>query len=368
MSRVRFLISIAAYAGLSVASLAHAQVGLSTKPDYDKIYAADRIDENTRRELLVLHDAAIAALDARNYAAAETTLGELVRRDPTTIDSNFLMGLAKIGLEKWAEARSYLEVAVQKEPKRPEPKTRLGLAYIKLNNIDAAKRQRAELAGLDVACKGACVDATWIADGLITLDRALASPGEATQAAASPAPAAPAATAATARGAIAETTNFDPAKYSMVKFENMTDLYDLLTREGRCPPKKLAEPRQPCALILYRPVDGSPDEGLSANFKPVFRVDSRTSVWAIHNKKLQKVKIENLYFDDQDIIGQKRKTYRSVAIIGNAENAANCQKGLPCLEGLVVQDMFNMYGSMPDSVVEVIWGSSMKDVGTVRIR
>ena len=46
----------------------------------------------------------------------------------------------------------------------------------------------------------------------------------------------------------------------------------------------------------------------------------------------------------------------------------NCERGLACLAHLVVQDMFRMYASMPDSVVEVIWGAGMKDPGTVRIR
>lgn len=361
MFHIKLRAVIAASIGLCLAGLAHAQPGLSTKPDYDRIYAADRSDEYTRRELSILHDAATAALDAKNYAAAESALGELVRRNPTTTDSSFLMGLAKIGLEKWAEARIHLEAAVQKEPTRPEPKTRLGLAYIKLNDIEAARRQRAELASLDAGCKGSCIDAKWIADGLILLDQALVSPAGATLAAAPPVSTAPPA------GLIVETVNFDPAIYNLVTFEDSADLYDLLTREGRCAPKKLAEPRQPCALILYRSVDGPPG-GLTANFKPVFRVDSRASVWAIHDKKLQKVKIENLYFDVEDIIGQKRKTYRSVALIGNAENRANCEKGLPCLSDLVVQDMFRMYGNMPDSVVEVIWGSGMKDPGTIRIR
>jgi hypothetical protein len=152
-----------------------------------------------------------------------------------------------------------------------------------------------------------------------------------------------------------------------VTFTNTADLYTLLTRDGRCAPKKLAEPRQPCALILYRPEDGDTG-GLSANFKPVFRVDSRASVWAIHDKKLQKVRIESLYFDIEQIIGQKQATYRSVALIGNEENQANCDKGQPCLSHLVAENLFSMYGNMPDSVVEVIWGTGMKDPGTIRIR
>jgi hypothetical protein len=367
MSQIRLRALIAVAIGLCSTGLAHAQAqnpldplskGLWTRPDYDQIYAADRVDEFARRELIALHKTATESLDAKNYAAAETTLSALVGRDPTTTDAHFLMGLAKIGLGKWDEARIHLETAVQKEPARPEPKTRLGLAYIELNNVEAAKRQRAELASLDAACKGACADAVWIADGLLLLDERLVAP-RAPALAANPAPLSP--------SAIASTVNFDPEKYSLVTFTNTADLYTLLTRDGRCAPKKLAEPRQPCALILYRPEDGA-SGGLSANFKPVFRVDSRASVWAIHDKKLQKVRIESLYFDIEQIIGQKQATYRSVALIGNDENQANCDKGQPCLSHLVAENLFNMYRNMPDSVVEVIWGAGMKDPGTIRIR
>jgi tetratricopeptide (TPR) repeat protein len=367
MSHIKLGALVAVAIGLSLAGLAHAQAqnpldplsrGLWTRPDYDRIYAADRVEEFNRRELGILHKAATAALNAKDFVAAETTLGELAGRDPTTIDAHFLMGLAKTGLGKWDEASTWLEAAVQKEPERPEPRTRLGLAYLKLGNVEAAKQQRAELASLDAACKRACADAVWIADGLVMLDQGLTGP-RAPVLAASAAPLSP--------SAIASTVNFDPEKYSLVTFTDTSDLYELLTRDGRCVPKKLAEPRQPCALILYRPDDGATG-GLSANFKPVFRVDSRASVWAIHDKKLQKVRIENLYFDVQQIIGQKQAIYRSVALIGNAENKANCDSGLPCLSSLVAEDMFGMYGKMPDSVVEVIWGAGMKDPGATRVQ
>jgi tetratricopeptide (TPR) repeat protein len=357
---------IAVAVGLSLTSVAHAQAqnplsplkGLWNAPDYEAIYNADRVDEYTRRELVGLHATAIEALNAKDYATAEKMIGELVSRKPTTTDSNFLMGLAKTGLGKWDEARTYLEVAVQKEPLRPEPKTRLGLAYVKLDNPDAAKQQRAQLASLDATCKRSCADATWIQDGLVLLDQALGAPPSATLAAVSP---------ASPDTLTAETLNFDPVKYNIVAFQDAADLYDLLTRDGRCAPKTLAAPRQPCALILYRPDDATTG-GLSATFKPVFRVDSRASVWAIHDKKLQKLKIEDLYFDITQIIGEEKVAYRSVALIGNAENKANCDKGAPCLSSLVAQDMFRMYGNMPDSVVKIIWGGGMEDPGTVRIR
>jgi hypothetical protein len=345
---------------LGLAGAAHAQPGLSTKPDYDLIDKSDRIDENAQRDLNLLQDRALAALQAKDFATAETAFTELKRRGRTTVGGNFLMGLTKIGLEKWDEAQVYLEAAVVDQPKRPEPKTRLGITYIKLNKTDAARQQRAALAVLDAECKRTCKDAAWIIEGLALIDQALESEEAAKRVSAVSLAAVAAPPAGAPKG-------FDPAAYSLVAFKDNDDLYKLLTEEGRCPPKKTAERRQPCALILYRPTEDMGD-ARATNFKPVFKVENRKSIWAIHDKQLQKVRIEDLYFDNVDVIGQKRTTQFSVALVGNAENQANCDKGLTCLKDLVAEDMFRMYGNMPDSVVKVIWGAGMEDVGTTRIR
>jgi hypothetical protein len=343
-----------------LAGVAHAQPGLSTKPNYDLIDKSDRVDENAQRELNQLQNRAVAALQASNFGTAETAFAELMRRGRKEPGINFLMGLTKIGLEKWDEARVYLEAAIVDEPKRPEPKTRLGITYVKLNNIDAARQQRAALASLDAECKRTCKDAAWIIEGLALIDEALASEENAKRISAAALAAVAAAPANASRG-------FDPAAYSLVVFKDNEDLYKLLTEEGRCPPKKTAEPRQPCALILYRPTEDLTN-ARATNFKPVFKVENRKSIWAIHDKQLQKVRIEDLYFDTVDVIGQQRMTQFSVALVGNAENKANCEKGLTCLKHLVAEDMFRMYGNMPDSVVKVIWGGGMEDPGTTRIR
>lgn len=343
------------------ATATHAQPGLSTKTDYDLAYKADRIDDEAQREITLLQQRAVSALQAGNYAEAETALSTILKNSRRTSGANFLMGLSKIGLEKWDEARVYLEAAVAEEPARPEPKTRLGITYVKLNNADGAKQQRDALAALDASCNRACADATWISEGITLIDQALASEEAARRVTA-------ASLAAVAAPSAAEAKGFDPVKYNLVSFSDTDELYDLLTKEGRCPVNKTAEPRQPCALILYRPADGSPDAHAS-NFKPVFKIVNRRSIWAIHDKKLQKIRIEDLYFDNVDVIGGKRASYISVALIGNAENKANCAKGLTCLAQLVEQDMFRMYTNMPPSVVEVIWGSvGMKDPGTQRVR
>lgn len=347
-------------AWLVLAGAAHAQPGLSTGPDYDLIDKAERIDDNADNGLPQLRQQGLAALQAKDFATAEAAFSEVLRRNPSAVGASFLLGLSKIGLEKWDEARTALERAVIDEPDRPEPKTRLGLTYVMLQDAASARRQRDALIMLDSECEGTCKDAAWIKDGVAALDQALAPGVKARVSAASLA-------AISVAPPTTQSGTFDPASYSLVTFEDPEDLFDLLTKEGRCQPNKTAPPRQPCALILYRPADGS-EGSLAANFKPVFKVTSRNAIWAIHDKQLQKIKIDNLYLDVVDVIGGKRTNYESVALVGNAENAANCEQGKPCLSHLVSEDMFNMYRNMPDSVVKVVWGGGMEDPGTVRIR
>ena len=354
----RVLFGSVVAASLAFAGAAYAQPGLSTGPDYDLIYKADRIEDNADNGLAQLQQQGLTALQGKDFAAAEAAFSELLRRKPSAVGANFMLGLAKIGLEKWEDAKVALERAVDDEPDRPEPKTRLGLTHIMLQNAEGARQQRDALLMLDVDCKGSCKDAAWIKDGIVALDQALA-PGVKARISG-------AALAAVAQPP-AQPGVFDPAKYGLVAFDDPDDLYDLLTKEGRCQANKTAAPRQPCALILYRPTDGS-GGSLAANFKPVFKVTSRNAIWAIHDKQLQKIKIDNLYMDVVDVIGGKRTNYESVALVGNAENNANCAQGKPCLGDLVSEDMFNMYRNMPDSVVKVLWGGGMEDPGTVRVR
>ena len=358
--RALMLTGLVLAATLAFAGAAHAQEGLSTGPDYNLIDKADRVDENGQRDVNLLRQRALAALQVKDYAGAEIALAEVLRFKNPTPGANFLMGLAKIGLEKWTEAQPYLEAATVDEPQRPEPKTRLAITYVKLDNPEAAKQQRTALAALDASCSKTCADAQWISEGILLIDQALSSDQAAARISAG-------ALAAVAPPPIDPEKGFEPEKYNLVTFTDTNDLYDLLTAEGRCPPNKTADERQPCALILYRPLGGSTD-ARAANFKPVFKVVNRSTIWAIHDKKLQKVRLEDLFFDEVDVIGKQRAKYISVAVIGNVENKANCAKGLVCLAQLVAQDMFNMYTNMPPSVVEVIWGAGMKDPGTVRVR
>lgn len=169
-----FLSALFLAAAAALPGVAHAQPGLSTGMNLDGIDNASRIAENTRRALQTLRNTGLEALQKQDFVAAAKAFGDLVSREPTTTDAHFLMGVAKLGQQDWAEAKKFLEIAVREEPKRPDPKARLGVAYVKLNDIDAAMKQRAELASMASKCNG-CGDAARIADNLALLDRSLAA-------------------------------------------------------------------------------------------------------------------------------------------------------------------------------------------------
>lgn len=115
----------------------------------------------------------VDALQAKNYAVAEGIFEDILRRDRNNADTNFLLGVAKMGLEKWDDAKKYLEIATRKSPKKPDPKSRLGVTLIKLGDIEGAKKQREELVKLQTACKETCRDGQFINDGIAMIDGAL---------------------------------------------------------------------------------------------------------------------------------------------------------------------------------------------------
>lgn len=170
LASILVLAAVSSAAGVSIA-----QKGLSTGPNLDGIDNARRIEENKLRALEVSRKAGLAALQVQDFTLAEKHFAELLAFDPTTSDASYLMGVTQIGLNKWAEAKQYLEVAVKNEPKRPEPKARLGVAHVMLSDFASATAQRTELASMASKCTGDCPDAKRIADNLAMIDRVLAA-------------------------------------------------------------------------------------------------------------------------------------------------------------------------------------------------
>jgi Flp pilus assembly protein TadD len=171
----KLVVSILVLAAIGATAVeTSAQPGLSTGMNVDGIERARRIEEDKKRALEAPRKAGLAALQAQDFATAETSFAKLVSMNPTTSDANYLMGLTKLGLEKWDEARTYLEVAVKSEPKRPEPKARLGVAYVMTGDSASARKQRDELVTMASTC-GGCGDAKKIADNLAMIEKVLAA-------------------------------------------------------------------------------------------------------------------------------------------------------------------------------------------------
>lgn len=148
---------------------------LSNGPDISGIDNARRIEENAKRALEKIRKDGLAALQAQDYAKAERTFDDLLSKNPTTLDAHFLMGLAKMGLKKWAEAKEVLQIAITEEPNRPEPRARLGVANIMVNDMEGAMAQRAALASMSANCSVGCADSQRIKDNLAMIDKVLAA-------------------------------------------------------------------------------------------------------------------------------------------------------------------------------------------------
>lgn len=170
----RLVVSVLVLAAIGGAGIVHAQKGLSTGPNIDAMDNARRIAENKIRELDKPRKAGLEALQAQDFVEAEKKFADLVSRDPTTSDANYLMALALMGQKKWPEAKQYLDVAVVKEPKRPDPKARLAVASIMINDIPTAQAQRTELLNMKDSC-GNCKDAGLIASNLAMVDKVIAA-------------------------------------------------------------------------------------------------------------------------------------------------------------------------------------------------
>lgn len=177
------LITIAfAFAALSAASLfapatAHAQINLGGV-DTNRF---ERNAELSRGKASPdqLHKAGVEALEAGDFASADDYFTQLVEKQPRSADANFLLGLAKFGQQDWEAARTYLEVASERDRRRPEPKTRLGITLIQLGDLNAAIDVYRELEALNERCRGRCRDDQWIKQGILDLGGALTAALEA---------------------------------------------------------------------------------------------------------------------------------------------------------------------------------------------
>jgi len=120
-------------------------------------------------------DDGLAALHLGKFTKAEASFAKVLKRDAGNADANLFMGVARMNLGKWEDAKTNLEIALDKLPTHPDPKSRLGVTYAKLGDTAGAHAQRAELLRMAEACSDNCKLSSFITNGIAMIDAALAS-------------------------------------------------------------------------------------------------------------------------------------------------------------------------------------------------
>jgi tetratricopeptide (TPR) repeat protein len=119
------------------------------------------------------YGAGIAALQANDFAKAEQIFNRSLLFNKNDVTARFYMGVTKVKLEKWEEAKRYLKTPARDLRKVPDPKGYLGVTYAKLGDTKAALAQRASLLKMAEACQGTCEHSSYIANGIQMIDEAL---------------------------------------------------------------------------------------------------------------------------------------------------------------------------------------------------
>jgi TolA-binding protein len=116
----------------------------------------------------------LSAVQTGDLAKAEKFFAHKARKNRRSGEANFYLGAVRMDLGKWDAARKNLEIAVNRMPRHPDPKSRLGVTYAMLGDIASANAQRAELVRMAVDCKDACKLSAYISKGIRMIDEALA--------------------------------------------------------------------------------------------------------------------------------------------------------------------------------------------------
>jgi tetratricopeptide (TPR) repeat protein len=123
-----------------------------------------------------LYKRAVEYIQARDFTRGAAMLREVLARREGDPASNYMMGIAQIGLHDLGEARRYLSRAVSEKPDLAEALGRLGWVEAKLGNAAGTRKQRDVLADLKAKCAGGCAEAGAIDGAISVIDGILAKP------------------------------------------------------------------------------------------------------------------------------------------------------------------------------------------------
>jgi tetratricopeptide (TPR) repeat protein len=123
-----------------------------------------------------LYRQAVDYIQAKDFNRAIFLLRQVLERREGDPASNFMMGVAQLGLNDLAEARRFLVRAVSEKPDFADALGRLGWVEARLGNGAEAQKRRAVLAGLKTSCAAACPEAAAIDAAIATIDSAAPRP------------------------------------------------------------------------------------------------------------------------------------------------------------------------------------------------
>lgn len=127
-----------------------------------------------------LYKRAVEYIQAKDYTRAVSLLRDVLASRDSDPASNYMMGIAQIGLNDLAEARRYLSSAISEKPDLAEALGRLSYVETRLGATADAQKHRDDLVALRTKCAGACAEAAAIDSAITVADAAAARPAVST--------------------------------------------------------------------------------------------------------------------------------------------------------------------------------------------
>lgn len=130
-----------------------------------------------------LYEDAVEYLNKGQFTEAErkfeTMIGVQSKFPPKLVPMiNYLMGRTKMGLQKYPDAKKYMETAVKLDPEMAAPRGYIGALEYTAGNMDAVKEQLLKLDSMKTQCKSTCAQKADIDNAikLIMAQRPAAAP------------------------------------------------------------------------------------------------------------------------------------------------------------------------------------------------
>lgn len=115
----------------------------------------------------------VEALKAREWSKAEKSFRRVLSVSPRDANSNYLLGLSKLGRGDYKGAKGYFEKAVKYDPNLVSAHEQLGVSLAKLGEATKAKEQLAWLTTRAALCGTGCAEAATLQNAIAAVQAAI---------------------------------------------------------------------------------------------------------------------------------------------------------------------------------------------------